>query len=100
MTSPDGLSRGVPVQDLPENQDPSVRHTVDEVTGIVTQWDDEPEPKEKPAKKRAAKKAAPSTGTEDGGDHVPADDAGSGDAGAEAASEKAVDTTSLRELGS
>lgn len=54
--SPDGLSRGVPVQDLPENQDPAVRYTLNEVTGEITPWPEEETPA--PKKKAAAKKAA------------------------------------------
>lgn len=85
MTNP--LVRGVPVQDLPENQDPSVRWTLNEVTGEITPWDDVVETgEEKPKKRRTAKSAAP------------ADAAESGDAGGKTPVEVAA--TSARELGS
>lgn len=101
MSSPDGLSRGVPVQDLPENQDPAVRYTLDEVVRTVTPW---PEPAtERPAAKKAAKKApakkASASAELELGEPAPADDEEHGDAGAEA-SEKAAVITSVRETGS
>lgn len=33
--SHDNVSRGVPAQALPENQDPAVQYNIDEVTGAV-----------------------------------------------------------------
>jgi hypothetical protein len=50
--------RGIPVQDLPENQDPDFAYVIDEVTGFVTPLAGGPLDKaketgeEKPAKKR------------------------------------------------
>ena len=81
-----GLTRGVPVQDLPENQDPSVRYTVNEVTGEITRW---AEPEESKAKPKAKPKAKADE---------PADVEESGDAGDEVPVEVAA--TSVRELGS
>lgn len=57
MSDVNPLVRGVPVQDLPENQDPSVRHTVIEQTGEVVPWD-LPETgvlEEKPKRRKGAK---------------------------------------------
>lgn len=34
-------SRGIPEQDKPENQDPAVRNTLDQMTGEVTEWDED-----------------------------------------------------------
>lgn len=69
--SHDHLSRGVPVQHLPENQDPEVQFMLDEVTGIVTPLaaeegpphpppsdDDDDEKPAKGKKRAAATKAA------------------------------------------
>lgn len=84
MSDVNPLVRGVPVQDLPENQDPTVRYTVIEQTGEVVPWD-LPETgvleDEGPAKKRGRKPAK-------------AVDEGAGHPGAEVAA------TSVRELGS
>jgi hypothetical protein len=87
----DQVSRGVPVQDLPENQDPSVRHTVNEVTGEVTYWDDVVETGElkEPAKPKRGRKPKAVE---------PAEDEESGDPGTEVPAEVAA--TSVRELGS
>lgn len=108
----DGLSRGIPVQDLPENQDPSVRYTLDEMTGMKTQWDKEQgsaisedekseiDEDEKPEpKKRPVKKASSPAKSSDGGDDDRADDEGHGVAGAKP-SEKSMGITSVRETGS
>ena len=81
--------RGIPVQDLPENQDESVRYTVIEQTGEIVPWDlpetgvlEEDQPI-RPKRGKARKWA-----------DVKADAEASGDAGAEVAA------TAVRELGS
>lgn len=58
-------ARGIPVQDLPENQDPSVRYTVDEMTGKVTPFDapaEKPKKRAAPAPKKEATSDAPAEG--------------------------------------
>ena len=70
--------RGIPVQDLPENQDPSVRKTVIEQTGQVIEWP--PMEKgtlveERPKRGRKAKAVEPADAEESGepGDEAPAE---------------------------
>jgi hypothetical protein len=49
--------RGVPVQDLPENQDPGVRFTYDEVLKKYVPWDETPAaPAEAPVEEKPAKR--------------------------------------------
>ena len=51
-----GLTRGVPVQELLENQHPAVLFNVDEQTRVVTPLAPAPAAAEEPKPKRAAKK--------------------------------------------
>lgn len=84
------------MQDLPENQDPSVRYVVDEVTGEITYLDGYKETgdlKEEPAPKKRGRRAKAD---------APADAEESGDPGAEDDEKPAKETaaTDVRELGS
>lgn len=61
------MTRGIPDQDLPENQDESVRFTIDELTGVSTPWD-EPEPEPEAKKKGRPQKEATDAAPEKSGD--------------------------------
>lgn len=92
-----GLTRGVPVQDLPENQDESVAFFTDEVTKAVFPFDpsdfreqgtETPSPRKRRKRKVAGQADAPDV------------EEALGDAGDAPVEEAASDPTSLREVGS
>lgn len=108
MTSPDGLSRGVPAQHELHNQDPSVAYFRDEVTGAIFPFnpeefrpvDEEEEAgyaelaKASPRQRRKRKVAGQAADAAPDAEESPGDDA------EDAPAEKAVDPTSVREKGS
>lgn len=94
------MTRGVPEQDLPENQDESVRYMVDEMTGRKTRLDEKGNPIEDEESKdsESVEKPKPGRKRTSGPDAEKADDAGAGKPATETRETSAAVTS--RTLGS